>query len=139
MGNDTTMKSKKPKKNYKKELDEVFAEYIRLRDSNGDTFRCISCGQVKPMSQCQCGHYISRAHMATRFDEKNSNGQCISCNIFKSGNVVEYRFGLIDKYGEEVVNQLEAMRNDQRQIKDHEYKELIQYYKDKVKQMKDEL
>lgn len=139
MGKDTTMKSKKPKKNYKKELDEVFAEYIRLRDSNGDTFRCISCGQVKPMSQCQCGHYISRAHMATRFDEKNSNGQCVGCNIFKSGNVVEYRFGLIDKYGEEVVNQLEAMRNDQRQIKDPEYKELIQYYKDKVKQMKDEL
>jgi hypothetical protein len=133
------MKSKKPKRNYKKELDEVFAEYIRLRDSNGDTFRCISCGQVKPMSQCQCGHYISRAHMATRFDEKNCNGQCVSCNIFKSGNVVEYRFGLIDKYGEEVVNQLEAMRNDQRQIKDPEYKELIQYYKDKVKQMKDEL
>lgn len=130
---------KKSKKNYKKELDEVFAEYIRLRDSNGDTFRCISCGQVKPMSQCQCGHYISRAHMATRFDEKNCNGQCCGCNIFKSGNVVEYRFGLIDKYGEEVVNQLEAMRNDQRQIKDHEYKELIQYYKDKVKQMKDEL
>jgi hypothetical protein len=128
------MKSKK--KNYKKELDEVFAEYIRLRDSNGDTFRCISCGQVKPMSQCQCGHYISRAHMATRFDENNCNGQCVSCNIFKSGNVVEYRFGLIDKYGEEVVNQLEAMRNDQRQIKDPEYKELIQYYKDKVKQMK---
>jgi hypothetical protein len=28
------------------------------------------------------------------------------------------------------------MRNDQRQIKDPEYKELIQYYKDKVKQMK---
>jgi hypothetical protein len=128
------MKSKK--KNYKKELDEVFAEYIRLRDSNGDTFRCISCGQVKPMSQCQCGHYISRAHMATRFDENNCNGQCVGCNIFKSGNVVEYRFGLIDKYGEEVVNQLEAMRNDQRQIKDPEYKELIQYYKDKVKQMK---
>ena len=77
--------------------------------------------------------------MATRFDEKNCNGQCVGCNIFKSGNVVEYRFGLIDKYGEEVVNQLEAMRNDERQIKDHEYKELIQYYKDKVKQMKDEL
>jgi len=129
-------KSKHKKKDYKKELDEVFAEYIRLRDSNGDTFRCISCGQVKPMSQCQCGHYVGRVHMATRYHEKNNNGQCVGCNIFKSGNVLEYRFGLIEKYGEEVVNQLEGMRNDQRQIKEPEYKELIAYYKEKVKQFR---
>lgn len=65
-----------------KKLDRVFSEYIRLRDSKPygyKYFRCISCGMVKPYEQMDCGHFIGRTHMATRFDEKNCNGECKSC------------------------------------------------------------
>lgn len=134
-----TVKKIPPKKDYKKILDETFAEFIRLRDSHGSTFTCISCGETKPMSQCNCGHYIGRRNMATRFDEINCNAQCISCNMYKAGNVVEYRFGLLAKYGEAAVNELEARRNDERHIKIPEYKELIAHYKELVKRLKDEL
>ena len=51
-------------------LDREFSRYIRLRDALPDgTFKCISCGQVKDLSQADCGHYVNRRHMATRFDE----------------------------------------------------------------------
>lgn len=65
-----------------RKLDRVFSEYIRLRDSKPygyKYFKCISCGMVKPYEQMDCGHFIGRTHMATRFDEKNCNGECKSC------------------------------------------------------------
>ena len=79
-------KSDKPKKRQAsqatlvKKLDKVFSQYIRLRDAfpNG-TFRCISCGKIKPFDQSDCGHYHSRRHMSTRFDEENCNSECRYC------------------------------------------------------------
>lgn len=61
-------------------LDKVFSRYIRLRDCmpNG-YFRCISCGQIKPFEQADCGHFHSRRHMATRFDEDNAHAECRHC------------------------------------------------------------
>ena len=60
----------KKKPDLKAKLDKEFSLFIRLRDCmpNG-YFRCISCGQIKPFTQADCGHYFSRTHLATRFDE----------------------------------------------------------------------
>lgn len=127
------------KSNLKTKLDRVFSLYIRIRDSfpNG-TFKCISCGQIKPFSQADCGHYINRQHMSTRFDEMNCNGQCKKCNRFDEGNMSGYRRGLIDKYGEKNVLLLEAKKNQTRKISDFEYKELIKYYKALTEKIKKE-
>lgn len=61
-------------------LDDVFSKYIRLRDAMpSGLFRCISCGQIKPISQADCGHFHSRVHMNTRFDEDNCHAECRYC------------------------------------------------------------
>lgn len=114
----------------KAKLDKEFSLFIRLRDamSNG-FFRCISCGQIKRFEQADCGHYINRQHMSTRFDEMNCNAQCRKCNRFMEGNIQGYRQGLITKYGEQRVLLLEAKKNQTRKYSDFEYKELIKYYK----------
>lgn len=114
----------------KAKLDKEFSLFIRLRDamSNG-FFRCISCGQIKRFEQADCGHYINRQHMSTRFDEMNCNAQCRKCNRFMEGNIQGYRQGLIAKYGEQRVLLLEAKKNQTRKYSDFEYKELIKYYK----------
>ena len=54
----------------KAKFDKEFSLYIRLRDCmpNG-YFRCISCGQIKPFEQADAGHFFSRTHLSTRFDE----------------------------------------------------------------------
>ena len=63
-----------------KKLDRVFSLYIRLRDTMpGGYVRCISCGQIKKFEDVDCGHFHSRRHMATRFDEDNAHAECRHC------------------------------------------------------------
>lgn len=128
-----------PKSSLKTRLDTVFAMFIRLRDAmpNG-MFRCISCGRLLPFDQSDCGHYINRQHMATRFNEKNCNAQCRKCNRFDEGNIQGYRRGLIAKYGEPTILMLEAMKNQINKISDFEYRAMIDYYRKEVKRLKKE-
>lgn len=65
------MPCKSTKSKLKDTLDKVFSEYIRLRDVREDgTFICISCNNGFPYEVSDCGHYISREHMSTRFKMK---------------------------------------------------------------------
>lgn len=70
----------KKRPDLKAKLDKEFSLFIRLRDCmpNG-YFRCISCGQIKPFEQADCGHYFSRTHLSTRFDENNCHAECRHC------------------------------------------------------------
>ena len=129
------MKTKK-KPDLKAKLDKVFSEYIRKRDTNNGVFRCISCGKILPYEQADCGHYINRQHMSTRFDEMNCNAQCRKCNRFEEGNIQGYRLGLVSKYGEQKVLLLESKKNTTKKFSDFEYKELIKYYTLLVKKLK---
>ena len=80
---------------------KVFNEWIRERDKDKG---CISCGA----SIDHAGHYFSAGHYsALRFNEMNVNGQCLRCNNFLHGNLINYRKGLVKKYGEERVLMLE--------------------------------
>lgn len=101
----------KKKPNLIEKLDKVFSLFIRYRDTmpNG-YFQCISCGQIKRFEQADCGHYINRQHMNTRFDEMNCNAQCRHCNRFMEGNIQDYRRRLVAKYGERSVLLLEAKK-----------------------------
>ena len=129
------MKTKRPT-GLKAKLDKVFSQYIRLRDRMpGGVFRCISCGQIKPIEQADCGHYINRQHMATRFSEVNCNAQCRSCNRFDEGNMQGYRRGLVQKYGEQRVLLLESQKYETRKYTDYEYEALIKHYRAEIKKM----
>ncbi|WP_321331927.1 recombination protein NinG [uncultured Bacteroides sp.] len=121
-------------------LDEVFSQYIRLRDSDKkQTFKCISCGRTLPYEQADCGHYINRKHMSLRFSEKNCNAQCRSCNRFDEGNIQGYRRGLVEKYGEPLVLMIEAAKNEVNKITVFELRAMIKYYRKEVKRLESEL
>ena len=128
------MKTKK-KPDLKAKLDKVFSEYIRKRDTRNGVFKCISCGRILPYEQADCGHYINRKHMATRFDEMNCNAQCRSCNRFDEGNIQGYRRGLVALYGEQQVTLLEAKKHNLRKYSDFEYEVLIKHYKEEIKKL----
>ena len=131
------MKTKK-KPDLKAKLDKVFSEYIRKRDTHNGVFKCISCGSMLPYEQADCGHYINRKHMSTRFDEMNCNAQCRSCNRFDEGNIQGYRRGLVAKYGEYAVVMLESMKNQINKISEFEYNTMIDHYRKEVKRLKRE-
>ena len=128
------MRTKK-KPDLKAKLDKVFSEYIRKRDTRNGVFKCISCGRILHYEQADCGHYINRKHMSTRFDEMNCNAQCISCNRFDEGNIQGYRRGLVALYGEQQVALLEAKKHNFRKYSDFEYEVLIKHYKEEIKKL----
>ena len=68
--------------------DGLFSKYIRLKYADKDVVKCFTCGTSKPITEIQNGHYISRANMYLRFDERNCRPQCIWCNCTKHGNLL---------------------------------------------------
>lgn len=121
-----------------RKADAVFSKYIRLRDSaayNYKYFRCISCGQIKPFEQMDCGHFISRTHMATRFDEENAHGECRFCNRFSADHIIAYQRNLEAKIGKERVDMLLARGRMTKKWSAFELQLLIKHYQQEVDKM----
>lgn len=81
---------------------ESVNRFVRKRDSMNGYFICISCQQLKPISQMNAGHYYEKSiYKSVRFDLDNIHGQDVRCNKYLSGNLIEYRKNLLKKIGEE--------------------------------------
>lgn len=115
------------------DLQKIFNKFIRLRDSNEP---CISCGTIANVKY-DAGHFLSvGSYPNLRVDEMNVNKQCSKyCNVEKRGNIIEYREGLIKKYGLKAVKDLESKRQSIWKPSIEEVKEMIIYYKSKVKEL----
>ena len=90
-----------------KKAQEAFNAFIRERDKHQP---CISCGTTNPGLRYDAGHYRTiGAHPELRFHEDNCFRQChYNCNINRSGNIVDYRIGLVDRIGRARVDRLEG-------------------------------
>lgn len=120
-------------------LDKVFSKYIRLRDAMpSGLFRCISCGKIKPIGQADCGHFHSRTHMSTRFDEDNCHAECRYCNRFSADHLIGYRENLIRKIGEQRYLLLEVKAHETRKWSHFELEQLVKYYKSLVEKLQKE-
>lgn len=117
-------KKKESKSTLIKELDRVFSIFIRQRGKG----KCISCGAVSEWKNMQCGHYIRRSVMNTRWDEDNCHSQCMPCNVFKSGNYPAYTLALMNRFGADIVEELNDRANQVRKWSKEELKEKIAYY-----------
>ena len=123
----------KSRSDWLKDLQRVFNEFIRLRDAD---LPCISCGRYH-QGQWHAGHYRSvGACPELRFNEDNAHKQCSACNNHLSGNILEYRLGLIEKIGLERVEFLERKDHPPLKLSVEEIKDLIKAYKAKVKELK---
>jgi hypothetical protein len=117
-----------------KKLDKVFSEFIRRRDADENGIgTCITCGRRKEWKYMDCGHYIKRQHMNTRFDEMCCQGQCKHCNNFEQGADAKFRAALVKKYGEEAVLLLEYRGKLTKKWSRFELELLIDKYKNLLK------
>lgn len=115
-----------------KEAQSEFNKWIRARDL---LFPCISCGRFH-QGQYHAGHYRSvGAAPQHRFNEANVHKQCAPCNDHLSGNITEYRKGLIRKIGVEAVECLESDNAERRYTVD-DAKRIKAEYREKLKQLK---
>ena len=117
-----------------------FSKFIRARDATWQGYvSCISCSIVLPWKSVDAGHFIPvGSDSAMKYLENNVHGQCRSCNHYKSGNVIEYRFGLVRKIGEAKVKILEALHQvkvDRRPPDQFEINLLNEKYRAKFKEL----
>ena len=124
----------------KKELDKYFSLFIRLRSANEyGMVQCFTCGIVRGYKDgMQNGHFQSRKHMATRFDEENCQVQCVACNMFRQGEQFKFGMNLDAKYGEGTAEELEYLARTIHKVSRVEYEEQISYYKNLVENLKEE-
>lgn len=89
-----------------REAQQAVNAWVRERDKD---LPCISCGRHH-QGQYHAGHYLSTgARPGLRFDaDRNIHKQCQPCNVHLSGNLINYRLGLIAKIGLQAVEELEA-------------------------------
>jgi hypothetical protein len=98
---------------------------------------CISCG-TRASVQYAAGHFYSvGSYPNLRFNEDNVHKQCNrKCNMALSGNLLAYRERLIDRIGIDRFNQLDAIKHVPVHYTIDDVKNLIQQYKNKIKQTK---
>jgi hypothetical protein len=109
-------------------LDNIFSQYIRLRYSKNEISTCVTCGKQDHWKKMQNGHFISRKHYATRFDEDNCQVQCAGCNVFRYGE--QYLFS---KYlGADLSEELLMKSRKIQKFTDSELLDMIELYNEKV-------
>jgi len=116
----------------KKLLWKHFSIYIKRRDKNV----CCTCGRVFLGGAIGGGHYIAKGASSLEyyFHERNVHAQCTNCNLKLEGNRPAYRAFLLQKYGQETLDDLETHYN--RTFQGDAYTwllEKIEYYKNENK------
>lgn len=130
-------RAEKPKKTSfqyaRDKLDQVFARFIRERDSKSGGFVCVTCQKVKFLQSLQAGHCFSRKYYSIRWNEKNVHGQCDYCNMQSTGRQAEHQNYIIKKYGVEALTELTLkVKGRQRKPTVEEMDRLRKYYEEKL-------
>ena len=118
------MKKKRSRKSIVRELDKVFAQYIKNRDKY-----CICCGTTENL---QCGHLFSRVSYSTRWEEMNAHAQCRSCNLKHEYNPHIMTIAFVNNYGLKEYEKLNRLHLQVIKFKDTDLEELIEYFKFKI-------
>jgi hypothetical protein len=116
-----------------------FSRFIRLRDADSNGYcRCITSGKLVHWTRCDAGHFISRRHMATKYDEQNVNSQGRGDNRFRSGEQLIYAKSLDKKYGPGTADRILARSRGTRKFEQFEIDALTKHYKAEAERLKRE-
>lgn len=111
-----------------KKLDTVFSIYIRNRYTNNEIAECYTCNKKDHWKKLQAGHFASRKHYSTRWDEYNVQVQCASCNIWNQGMQFEFGKRLCLQYGDNFAEDLMIKSNISVKFADVDLIDMIQKY-----------
>ena len=110
----------------------VFNKFIRIRDKDQP---CISCGS-KLENKFDAGHYFSSGgHKAVTFDIDNVHGQCVACNQWKHGNLIQYQIGIEQRIGGDRLIALHEKAHKSVKYTREELRDIIANYKQKIKNL----
>lgn len=122
----------------KKKADKYWSIYVRRRDADDKGYAdCITCGKTYHWKKIQCGHFVKRSVSLLRYDEENTNAQCVGCNMFKHGEQYAYSKALDKKYGAGTADKLWEQRFTTHKFKTHELESIIEDAKTNIKWIDD--
>lgn len=120
-----------------KKLDAIFSTFIRLRDTDANGYgKCITSGQFIHFDNADCGHFISRNNMATRYAEKNCNLQGRQDNRFLSGRQYEHGLAINNKWGKGTAEMLLIKSKSRVHFHPFELETMIKHYQQQVDVLK---
>lgn len=126
-------RSKTPEAKLKQKLWELCKQYIRKKYGN----TCYTCGKTGLVgSSWQTGHFIPSSVCGgfLRYDPRNLRPQCYRCNIDLSGNGSLFYRLLVEREGQEYVDEL--FKDKQKIIKlSDRVVELILWYENELRQV----
>lgn len=103
------------------ELDKYTSIIVRRRDG-----KCVTCGSVRSL---QCSHFYSRRHLSIRFDLRNCNAMCSSCNRRHNRDRRPYERYVRKVYGARVITELDQSRANLQKVTDAQLNELLDEYR----------
>lgn len=103
------------------ELDKYTSIIVRRRDR-----RCVTCGGRRSL---QCSHFYSRRYLAIRFDLRNCNAMCATCNRRHNHDPFAYMTFMQEKYGPDVVAELHELRMRPCKVADEELAQTLDRYR----------
>ena len=131
----------------RKTANHYLSQYILLRDAIGremdpecQIVMCCTCGKMldRFAKNSHAGHFISKGmggSSGVYFDERNVHAQCHNCNKWQQGNAIEYYPFMLEKYGQEVIDEL---RRKHHLPRPHSIDEYGIMYREKFKDLKKE-
>jgi hypothetical protein len=120
-------------------LWKAFSLYIRIRDADANGYcTCITSGKRIHWTECDAGHFISRRHMATKYDEQNVHAQGRGDNRFQSGQQYIYAREIDKKYGPGTADKILARSRQVKKIGKFEIDTMTKYYKELANKIKKE-
>jgi len=128
------MAKEKSHSKLKKELDGVYSKYVRWVNADDlGLVECYTCYEKKPVKQMQNGHFQSRRHTSTRWNDMNCKPQCVACNMFRQGEQLKFYRRLVSEYGEDKVEQVIQLSKRTEKVTKGDLIYLIDMYKEKLK------
>lgn len=95
---------------------EAASKYIRLKHSRNGIVRCVTCDKTARYQDMHCGHYVHGLSYEW-YDEQlelietNLHPQCPGCNTYRGGMLDVYSLFVIDHYGRDEADRLQALRH----------------------------
>lgn len=122
-----------------KDLDAVYSRWLRMKYANDKgVVRCYTCSTEKHFSLMQTGHFVPRAHLFFRWDDRFTRVQCPYCNENLSGNLSVFAANL----EKEMPGCMDIIQEERQIIfkpTKSELKQLIADYASKSKALKSKL
>lgn len=115
-----------------KKLDVLFSQWIRLSNADETGYCiCVTCNNKFFWKEIQAGHFMSRKHYSTRWDENNVHPQCVACNLYRAGE--QYKFSVF--LGQYQAEELYLKSQQLVKFSNVELQEMIDDYAERLKEI----